>query len=235
MALPVLNEVPKYELTIPSTQEKVLFRPFLVKEQKVLLLAYESKNRKQIVQAMLDTIGACAQTVDVMKLSTFDVDYIFTQIRAKSVGEKVELNVSCTECNTPNQATVDLEEIVVDIPDKNMIVPITNEISIKLKYPNYGYYMASSTFFEIETQAEMMTEIVISCLDSVMTEEENISIKDESKEEITKFIESLTSSQFEKISNFIENLPTLKHTIHYNCINCGVENNKELEGLDDFF
>ena len=182
MALPVLNEVPKYELTIPSTQEKVLFRPFLVKEQKILLLAYESKNRKQIVQAMLDTIGACAQTVDVMKLSTFDVDYIFTQIRAKSVGEKVELNVSCTECNTPNQTTVNLEEIVVDIPDKNMIVPITNEISIKLKYPNYGYYMASSTFFEIETQSEMMTEIVISCLDSVMTEEENISIKDESKE-----------------------------------------------------
>ena len=222
MALPVLNEVPKYELTIPSTQEKVLFRPFLVKEQKILLLAYESKNRKQIVQAMLDTIGACAQTVDVMKLSTFDVDYIFTQIRAKSVGEKVELNVSCTECNTPNQTTVNLEEIVVDIPDKNMIVPITNEISIKLKYPNYGYYMASSTFFEIETQYEMMTEIVISCLDSVMTEEENISIKDESKEEITKFIESLTSSQFEKISNFVENLPTLKHTIHYNCINCGV-------------
>ena len=235
MALPVLNEVPKYELTIPSTQEKVLFRPFLVKEQKILLLAYESKNRKQIVQAMLDTIGACAQTVDVMKLSTFDVDYIFTQIRAKSVGEKVELNVSCTECNTPNQTTVNLEEIVVDITDKNMIVPITNEISIKLKYPNYGYYMASSTFFEIETQSEMMTEIVISCLDSVMTEEENISIKDESKEEITKFIESLTSSQFEKISNFVENLPTLKHTIHYNCINCGVENNKELEGLDDFF
>ena len=235
MALPVLNEVPKYELTIPSTQEKVLFRPFLVKEQKILLLAYESKNRKQIVQAMLDTIGACAQTVDVMKLSTFDVDYIFTQIRAKSVGEKVELNVSCTECNTPNQTTVNLEEIVVDIPDKNMIVPITNEISIKLKYPNYGYYMASSTFFEIETQSEMMTEIVISCLYSVMTEEENISIKDESKEEITKFIESLTSSQFEKISNFVENLPTLKHTIHYNCINCGVENNKELEGLDDFF
>ena len=235
MALPVLNEVPKYELTVPSTQENVLFRPFLVKEQKILLLAYESKNRKQIVQAMLDTIGACAQTVDVMKLSTFDVDYIFTQIRAKSVGEKVELNVSCTECNTPNQTTVNLEEIVVDIPDKNMIVPITNEISIKLKYPNYGYYMASSTFFEIETQSEMMTEIVISCLDSVMTEEENISIKDESKEEITKFIESLTSSQFEKISNFVENLPTLKHTIHYNCINCGVENNKELEGLDDFF
>ena len=89
MALPVLNEVPKYELTVPSTQENVLFRPFLVKEQKILLLAYESKNRKQIVQAMLDTIGACAQTVDVMKLSTFDVDYIFTQIRAKSVGEKV--------------------------------------------------------------------------------------------------------------------------------------------------
>ena len=235
MALPVLNEVPKYELTIPSTQEKVLFRPFLVKEQKILLLAYESKNRKQIVQAMLDTIGACAQTVDVMKLSTFDVDYIFTQIRAKSVGEKVELNVSCTECNTPNQTTVNLEEIVVDIPDRNMTVPITNEISIKLKYPNYGYYMASSTFFEIETQSEMMTEIAISCLDSVMTEEENISIKDESKEEITKFIESLTSSQFEKISNFVQNLPTLKHTIHYNCINCGVENNKELEGLDDFF
>lgn len=235
MALPVLNEAPKYELVIPSTKKKINYRPFLVKEQKILLIAYESQDRKQIVQAMLDTIAACAQNVDIMKLTTFDVDYIFTQIRSKSVGEKVELNVNCNECSVQNLVTVNLDEIDVDVPGQNMIVPLTDTISLKLKYPDYGYYMSSPNFFNLETQSELMTEIVISCIDSVMTEEESISIKDEAREEVIKFIDSLSPDQFDKISKFVETLPTVRHNLEFKCVSCGVENSRVLEGLDDFF
>ena len=111
MALPKLNTAPKYELTVPSTGEKVRFRPFLVKEQKILLIAYESKDRKNIIQAILDTIDSCVEELDVKKLTTFDVDFIFTNIRSKSVGEKITVNMNCKSCSTPNEIEIDLDEI----------------------------------------------------------------------------------------------------------------------------
>jgi len=236
MALPSLNSAPKYELTIPSTQQKIRFRPFLVKEQKVLLLAYETQDKKQIIQSILDTVESCIEdTVRISSLTTFDVDYIFTQIRGKSVGEKVELSIPCNSCETPNDVIVNLEQIEIDVQEQEKIVKLTNEISIKLKYPDYSSLVANEKFFNSESTSELMLEILYSCIDSIMAENENIVVKDEPREEVVKFVESMTSEQFNKITEFVQTIPTMEHAIKFNCSNCGEANERILRGLDDFF
>jgi len=235
MAIPLLNEAPKYELIVPSSKTKLRFRPFLVKEQKVLLLAYESQDKRQVVQAIMDTLKACVEEIDLKALTTFDIDYIFTQIRAKSVGEKVQLSIVCESCSKPNDVDVNLEEIQIDVDDTEKIVKITEEISVKLKYPDYDTLIRNEKFFNSESTSELMMEVMYSCIDSIMTENENILIKDEPKEELINFIESMTSEQFNKIVEFVQSIPTLQHDIHFVCIGCGHENNRTLRGLDDFF
>lgn len=236
MALPKLNSAPKYELTVPSTGKQTYFRPFLVKEQKVLLIAYESKDRKQVIKAILDTIEACVdENIEVNKLTTFDVDYIFTQIRSKSVGEKVDLRVKCTHCETMNDIQVNLEDIKVDNVEGTKIIKLNDEISVSLRYPSYSQLMKSQKFFDTSSETETVMEIIISCMESVMTEEENISLKDESREEIVRFLDSMTSEQFEKISDFVQSMPTMTHDVHFKCTSCTEENNVVLRGIDDFF
>lgn len=234
MALPLLNDSPKYELTIPSTKEKIRFRPFLVKEQKVLLLASESNDKNQILRAMLDTIESCAPGVNVYNLAIFDVDYIFTQIRAKSVGEKIELDFECTECRAVNRATVDIESISLEVPEKEDVIELTDDISIKMSYPNYSRFLQSN-IFNSDTKTDIIMEVILCSIDSIMTKDENIKASDESRESLMAFVESMTSDQFDKISSFIQDMPTLKEEIKFNCINCGIENKSTLEGIDDFF
>lgn len=236
MALPKLNTAPKYALTIPSTGQEIYYRPFLVKEQKVLLIAYESKDRKQIVKAILDTVEACLESdVSVHSLSTFDVDYLFTQIRAKSVGEKVDLKIKCTHCEHFNDVQVNLEEIEVDQADGNKIVELSDEISVKLQYPNYTQFIKNPKILESESDTETVMEIIISCMESIQTEEENILLKDESREEIVRFLDSMTSAQFEKISSFVQGIPSMKKEVEFPCVSCGETSEVVLQGIDDFF
>lgn len=235
MALPVLNVSPKYELTVPSTKKKVKFRPFLVKEQKVLLIAYESQDKKQILQAIIDTIKACVEGLENDELATFDVDYLFTQIRAKSVGEKVNVEIACEHCGILNPVEINLEDVKIEVEESSKVVKINDEISLKLKYPNYSQFLANQNFFEATSQSEMLMEIVYSCIESIMTEEENIRVIDEPREEIEKFVESLSSKQFEEISAFVQAMPQLKHQVDINCSSCGKESIRILEGIDDFF
>lgn len=235
MALPLLNTAPKYELTIPSTKEKIRVRPFLVKEQKVLMIAYESQDKRQIIQAILDTVAACAEGVEPSKLTTFDIDYLFTQIRAKSVGEKVDLKINCSECGTGNDIQVVLDEIKIEQGVDSEVIQITDEISVRLKYPSYGDFLKNSKFFESETQSEVIMELMLACIHSIMTEEENILAKDEPREELVKFVDSMTAEQFEKVSTFVQNMPVLNHTVKYDCVSCGENNERVLQGIDDFF
>jgi hypothetical protein len=235
MALPQLNTTPKYELIIPSTGKKARFRPFLVKEQKVLMIAFESKDKRAIIQAMLDTIGACVEEVNPLRLTTFDVDYVFTQLRAKSVGESIDLNIDCNECETPNEVKVNLEEVKLKLEKRDMEVQITKDIAVKLKYPDYNFFIRDPKTLEDKTQTESIIDIIVSCIESVQTGDENISIADEPREEVEKFIDSLTSAQFEKISEFVQNLPKLSHDIKFKCVNCQHDNTRTLEGLEDFF
>jgi ribosomal protein L44E len=236
MALPSLNESPKYELVVPSTGKKLRYRPFLVKEQKVLLLAYESQDKQQIINAILDTVAACtAGDIDVLDLTTFDIDYIFTQIRSKSVGEKVDLQIACSNCEQANDVQINLEDIKVEVERDSEIIKLNDQISIKMKYPNYNRFMLNSKIFEVTTASEMIIEIVLSSIDSIMTEEENISAKDETREDLLNFVESMNAEQFEKVSRFVESMPVMKHEVNFKCVNCGEENTRLLQGIDDFF
>lgn len=236
MGLPLLNSAPKYEVKIPSSGELVSFRPFLVKEQKVLLIAYESKDKKQIINAMLDCISNCITAdINVYNLSTFDADYLFTQIRSKSVGEGVDILLACEECRADNDIHINLDEIQVEINKKEEIVKLTDEISVKMSYPTYARYLESNTIFEAATSTDLIMEIIISCIDSIMTEEENINARDESREDLVAFIDSMTQDQFMKLSNFIEDMPVMKQDINFTCQSCGHKNKRTLEGIDDFF
>ncbi len=237
MALPKLNEIPKYDLVIPSLNETVRFRPFLVKEQKVLMLGYESQNKKEILKAIIETIDACVSgDVDLNRLTTYDVDYMFTKIRAKSVGETADIQISCSNCQEMNDVKVNLDSIEVKDKKETNTVKLTDEISVKLRHPTYNYFMTSSTFFtEGRSETDMTMDLIVSCLDSVLTEEEAIKISDESHEEVLAFVDSLSTSQFELITKWVENMPSLQTEIKFKCKHCDTENAKLLKGLDDFF
>ena len=237
MALPKLNSTPNYELTIPSTGETLKFRPFLVKEQKVLLIAYESQDSKQILSAILDCIGNCSEDLNFNKLSTFDIDYIFTQIRSKSVGEITEILVTCKECGEQEQRKVNLNNLKIHGKiQKNIEIKLTDQIVMKMKYPTYPDLLRDSRIFSNEISNSEKIFITLSAsIDSIMTEEENIKLKDESEEEVEQFINSLSSEQFQKITEFVQEVPKLKYEEEYECEKCNAKNKIELEGLQDFF
>ena len=237
MALPRLNESPEYELTIPSMDKKVSFRPFLVKEQKVLLMAFESKDKDQILKAMLNTIKACVelQDVDVRTLPTFDIDYIFTQIRAKSVGETTNIMVKC-DCKDKHENKVSVNLSDIELPSgikKDVIIPLTDTISVGMKYPTYSSIFTNIKDNSSETQTVM--NFLVNCIDTVQTENELISMNDETHQEKTSFIESLNSEQFNKLTEYLNNVPQLTTSVSYSCEKCGKENISELKGLEDFF
>tara|TARA_B100000282_G_scaffold103840_1_gene73432 strand:+ start:671 stop:1387 length:717 start_codon:yes stop_codon:yes gene_type:complete len=238
MALPQLkNDVPKYEMTVPSTGEVVKYRPFLVKEQKVLLVAFESKDSKQILNSMLDSISSCVPNIKLDSLATFDVDYMFTQVRSKSVGETSTILHACQNCNEENEVKVRLDEIKVNIPEnwkKTTEIEISKDISVELKFPTYK----DISYLNIDdnaSDAELLMDTVAACMKAVKTEDEYILVKDEPKEEVEKFINSLTNQQLEKITNFASTAPKLSHTQNYECKKCKTENKIELSGLQDFF
>jgi hypothetical protein len=215
-------------MTVPSSKQSVTYRPFLVKEQKSLLIALESQNRRDIVRSIIRTIESCVEEKLDHGLTTFDVDYMFTKIRSKSVGETSKINVSCSECNEEIEVTTGSEK-------SGTIIPITDDVSVKMKYPTYDEFLLNENLSESSTVTEALMQLIITCMDSIMTEEENISVKDETNEDIMSFLESMTSSQFEKISDFANNIPSLTKNIEFKCHSCGTENDHILRGLDDFF
>lgn len=233
MALPKLNDIPKYDLVIPSTGQQVRYRPYLVKEEKILMLALESKDSKAAIRSIVDTIEACVENpIDTSKLKIFDVEYMFTQIRSKSVGETSDIGLKCKSCQTVNEVTIKIDDIKIDVPKIDNVVKLTDTISLKLKWPDYRSLTDIDQNINITDQT---FDMVIRCLDSVLTEEEQMSFSDYSKQEILDFIDSLTKTQFENIKDYIAKMPRLRHEINFNCESCNEENNYTLEGIQDFF
>jgi hypothetical protein len=235
MALPKIN-TPTYELVVPSTGEEIRYRPFLVKEEKILLMAMESGDNKEIIRAIQDIVKEC--TYDKLKLSTmpmFDIEYLFLNIRAKSVGEITTLRLKCPDDEkTTVKVDVNLTEIEVQT-DKNHTnkIELTDEMGIMMKYPTIDSFAGDMS----EINASNMLEVISGCIDSIYDKggEEVFEAKDQTKKELIEFIEQLNSKQFKNIQGFFDTMPKLKHTIKVKNPKTKKESEVVLQGLNDFF
>tara|TARA_X000001382_G_C3125627_1_gene164626 strand:+ start:39 stop:749 length:711 start_codon:yes stop_codon:yes gene_type:complete len=234
MTLPVLNN-PNYEMELPSTGEKIEYRPFLVKEQKILMMAMESKDTSAQAKAVVDIIRNCTfGKIDnkVEGLPTFDIEYMFLQIRQKSVGETVEITVTCPDDGeTKVPVTVNLEEIkVVKTEGHTNVIMITDKIGLTMKYPTMKQIMGYDM-----TKLDSMEGtfgIINDCLENIFDENE---VYDEMNgKEVSDFIEQMTTDQFQKVTEFFTNMPKLKHIVKVTNPNTGVENEIALEGMQSF-
>ncbi len=235
MALPKLNEVPNYELVIPSTQEKVKFRPYLVKEEKVLMIAMESEDQIQILNAIADTIKTCvADNISTSKLTTFDIEYMFLQIRSKSVGEKINLTLKCGQCEAPNEVNINIDDIKVKMPDVDKKIKLNNDITLEMTWPSFDSLLDKS-IVDNESVTDQTFRLIVKCIDSVHKEEERIVFKDETMEDRLAFVESLNTEQFKMIQDYLQVMPSLKHNVHFDCESCSHSNDLTLEGFNDFF
>lgn len=232
MALPKLNESPQYSLEVPSTKQKVKYRPYLVKEEKVLMIAFESGDQKQALEAIVDTLSACiSEDVNVMDLTTFDIEYIFTQIRSKSVGETSTVLLTCSNCNHKNEYELDVSSIKVEVPKVENVIELTPSISVAMKYPSYRSVINTNLDGK---EMEVGFEMVIHCIEAILTEDERFDTSDISKKELNEFVESMTAEQFMKISEFLQSMPALKHDAEFECVSCGEHNSVQLKGMQDF-
>ena len=231
MPLPEIA-TPIYTLTLPSTKKKIKYRPFLVKEQKLLILAMENEDQEQILDAITNTIQACLLTkIDVKDMALFDIEYLFMQIRARSISEEVEMKVTCQD---DGETTVDIkfmvDDIKVEFPKGHTnIIKLTDDLTVEMKYPDIDYF-TKINFME-ETPDEY--ELVAKCIKRVYVGEDDYT--SDSLEESKAWVEGLTNQQFEKIQQFFETMPTLRHVLKVKNPKTKVVNEVVLEGLSDFF
>ncbi len=233
MPLPVIN-APTYELTIPSTGQTVQYRPFLVKEEKILLMANEGGEASEIVRAMKQIIGNCIQNgYNTDNMPLFDVEYIFLKLRSKSVNEFSEVGFRCPECDEVNRVQIDLSGVEISVDDTHSNkVELTNDIGLIMKYPQ----LDSVNINDLESNdVNVVFEVISSCIDSIYQGEEIHDSGDYTKQEISEFINNLTQEQFLKIQQFFDTMPKLSHTVPYKCGKCEYDEPLLLEGLQNFF
>jgi len=238
MALPII-ETQTYELTLPSADVKVKFRPFLVKEEKVLLQALESQEQKEIVNALKNIVSACTfGTLNVDELPTFDLEYVFLQVRAKSVGEVAKLKVLCPDDKTTYaDVEVDLSKVDVQVDDKhtnNIVIDEDKKIGMILKYPTLNS-VDPTTDFSKGVKTETLFEIIGNSIFQIYEGEKVYNASDYKKDELNKFIESLDSKSFTKVQEFYNTMPKLIHEIEVENPKTKVKSKVTLQGLTDFF
>ena len=238
MPLPKIT-TPTYELELPSTQKKVRYRPFLVKEEKVLLIALESEDTKEITNAIRAVIKSCVLTrgIKVETLPTFDIEYLFLNIRGKSVGETIEVNLICPDDGvTEVKKNIPIDDIKIQRTDGHTNqIKLDDNIMMEMKYPSLDQFIKNNFDFTEGNQMDQSFELIGTCIDKIYTEEEVWTASDCTKKELTEFLESMNSSQFKEIENFFETMPKLTHTIKVKNPNTEKENDVVLEGLASFF
>ena len=239
MPLPKIN-TPTYVLELPSTGKKIRYRPFLVREEKILIMALESENMKQITDAIVQILSDCILTksVKVSDLSTFDIEYLFLNVRAKSVGETVEVNITCPDDGeTTVQMEIDIDSIKVQKnKDHTNIIKLDDNLSMKLKYPSLEQFVENN--FETSDDSSDVNKslsMITSCIDIIYDSEESWSAADCTKKELDEFLEQLNTKQFKEIETFFVTMPKLSHTVTVKNPNTGVESEVVLEGLASFF
>ena len=239
MPLPKIN-TPTYELAIPSTGKKIRYRPFLVKEEKILIMALESEDIKQITDAIVEILSECILTkgVKVLELATFDIEFIFLNVRAKSVGEMIDVNVTCPDDGkTQVQMEIDIDAIKVQKDKKHSnLVKIDEKLSMKMKYPSIQQFVQNN--FDIKDtgpDVDQSLTMITTCIEQIYTEEESWSAADSTKDELKEFVEQMNTKQFKEIEGFFTTMPKLSHTVKVKNPKTKVESEVVLEGLASFF
>ena len=237
MPLPKIS-TPTYELELPSTGKKIKYRPFLVKEEKILVIAMESNDIGDIARAVKQVLGQCILTkgIKIDKLSTFDIEYLFLNVRGKSVGETVDIKVTCPDDGvTQVPVLVDIDLITFDVdPEHDRDIVLDDNYTLRLKYPSLGQFIKSN-FNDTDVSVEDTFELIAECIDQVFSPEESFVASDCTKKELNAFLEQLNSKQFKKIERFFETMPKLKHTFDIVNPKTKVSNHIVLEGLSSFF
>jgi len=239
MPLPKIN-TPTYELTLPSNNKKIKYRPFLVREEKILILALESSDAKQISSSIVEIMSDCIETkgVDITKLPSFDIEYLFLNIRAKSVGETVEVVITCPD---DKKTTVDTSINIDDIkikktPGHKNIIKLDDKYSMKLKYPSMQQFIDANFDTDEEgSQVAQSINMLSTCIDMIYDDEESWDAADSSPDELNSFIEQLNTKQFKEVESFFETMPKLEHIVEVTNPKTGKTSKVKLEGLASFF
>ena len=238
MPLPKISTA-EYELTLPSNGKTIKYRPFLVREEKILILALESENQKQITTAVRQVIKECVLTkgIKVDQLPSFDIEYLFLNIRGKSVGESIELMVTCgDDGKTEVPVTVLIDDIEVSTNDEHSPdIELSDGYSVKMKYPSLNQFIETNFSQDDEDAVEKSFEMIATSIDMVYNDKDMFAASECTKKELKEWVESLTSAQFAKIEKFFETMPKLQHTLKVVNPNTKKENTVILEGLTDFF
>ena len=238
MPLPKIA-TPTYELTLPSTGKQVQYRPFLVKEEKLLVIALESEDNKQITTAIKAVLKACVLTkgIKVESLPTFDIEYLFLNIRGKSVGEELEVNIICPDDETTEvPVTIDLDDIQVQRDDAHSNkIKLDDTLMMEMKYPSLDEFIKNNFDFNDKNQMDQSFQLIASCIDKIYTEDEVWATADCTKKEVNEFLEGMNSNQFKEIEAFFTTMPKLSHTISVTNPKTKVKSDVVLEGLAAFF
>ena len=238
MPLPKIA-TPTYELELPSTGKTVTYRPFLVKEEKLLVLALESEDTKQITTAIKAVLKSCVQTkgIKVEQLPTFDIEFLFLNIRGKSVGEVLEVNVICPDDEeTQVKVDINLDDIQIEkSEDHNNQIKLDDELMMEMKYPSLDEFIKNNFDFKNENVMDQSFQLIASCIDKIYNEEEVWATADCTKKEVNEFLEQMNSTQFKEIEIFFETMPKLSHTISVTNPKTKVKSDVVLEGLASFF
>ena len=242
MALPVVN-ASRYTTVVPSTGEEIEFRPFLVKEEKVLMVALESKDNKMIMRTLKDVLTACTfDKLDTDNLASFDLEYLFLQLRSKAVGETAKISLQCRaeSCDETATHNVPLEQIKIDVPsDDDKIVMITDDVGMKFKYPSVNdiekLQVDDVEALTPEEQLDKTMLMILNSLECIFDADNVYPAENETSEQLVEFVDGLNSSQFAKVSAWFSQMPALEHTLEWECKKCKHENSVELRGLQNFF
>ena len=238
MPLPKIS-TPTYELVLPSSNKKIKYRPFLVKEEKVLILAMESQDTSTVANAVKDVLASCilSRGIKVQKLSTFDIEYLFLNIRGKSVGEKIEVMVTCPDDGkTQVPTSINIDEIKVIVDKKhNKDIKLDDQYTLRMRYPSLDEFVKNNFATAADVSVDDTFDLISSYIDQVYSEEESWTAADCTKKELSQFVESLNSNQFKEIETFFETMPKLSHKVKVINPNTKKENEIVLEGLQNFF
>ena len=239
MPLPKIN-TPTYELVLPSSGKKIKYRPFLVREEKILIMALETEDQKQITRAVIDILSSCIITkgIKLDKLATFDIEYLFLNVRSKSVGEQIEVNVTCPDDEkTSVPITIDIDSIKIEKNKKHTnIVKLDDSLSLKLRYPSMEQFISTNFESAEESGNEIKTtlDMIISCIDIIFNEEESWNASESTKKELEEFIDQLNTKQFKMIEDFFATMPKLTHTFKVKNPKTKVQSEVTVEGLQSF-